>query len=82
MTNSAIHLSQVPVMLFDFMYRIVQLPPLIALSTIFPYLDMPLLPLRPILQWLDGQEITDKESKRKIKEYVTKCVQMGLFLPR
>lgn len=61
--------------------RLVKIGPLLCLSTIMPYLRLPVVSLRSVLQLLDGQRISDPKDYTMVRDFVSRALDSGSFLP-
>lgn len=78
---NGMHLCLVAPLCHQLVQRLVKIGPLLCLSTFMPYLRLPVVSLRSILQILDGQRISDPKDYVMVRDFINRSLDSGSFLP-
>jgi hypothetical protein len=73
-TYNAMDLSLLPVLHERFIQRIVQLEPLLGISTLGIMLGAPVVSMRSILQLMNGNRVTDRDDAMAMRQFISRCV--------
>ncbi len=74
LTNNAMHLSLVPVMVERFLQRIVQYEPVLGMNMLGIYMGVPVVSMSSILQLMNGQPVTNEEEREAMRKFVEGCI--------
>lgn len=79
--QSGLHMSLVPPLLEQLLSRVVSYAPLIILSIIMPYLNIPVVSLRSVLELFNGSTVSNLREAETIKHFLISTLDNRNFMP-
>lgn len=78
---NGLHLSLVAPLCHQLVQRLVKFAPLLVLSTVLPYMRVPVVSLRSVLELFNGLAISDPREALAVKSFLQRALDTGSFLP-
>jgi hypothetical protein len=78
--NNALDISLLPCLHDRLIQRLIQYEPLLAMATVGLALDVPVVSMLSIKQFLDGQQIDDRGEYELLRKFCNTCWDKKMFL--